>query len=128
MNRIITSRLSCLSLLLLAPMVVVGCTNCEECWDGCFAFCTGPCGDDPIGGDCNVQGGMFTVLCLAFVCQQNVCHSMCCQEFPDVPTLCPNLSGSQTEFLQACEEYHEVEECTEVFDFVAQSIDTDAEK
>jgi len=64
-----------MALLLLVPMIVVGYTDCEECWDECYAFCTGPCGDDPPGGDCGVQGRMFTVLCLAFVCQQNACHS-----------------------------------------------------
>lgn len=111
MNRMIRSRLSLLAVLLLFPMGALGCTDCEECWNECYAFCTSPCGDDLPGNGCDSERHLFSVFCLVFLCQQRLCHSSCCEEYPDDPTLCVDLSQSQTEAFGSCEEVPEVGEC-----------------
>jgi len=112
MNRIIRSRFSGIAVVLLFPLVFLGCSTCD---DTC-AFLSLPC----------LPGGSLFVMCWA------ACMSMCsgqqissdCTEHSD--ECAATFEQMQTLAIQFCEEYPE--ECQEYFDVWVESFDTDAEE
>ncbi len=101
MNRILRSKLSCIAVALLFPLVLLGCSTCKE---GCL-FLSVPC----------IMGGpMLWVVCLG------ACMSMCPQyqissDCTDTPDECVAMfEQMQIAAIQFCEEYPD--ECQEAFD------------
>ena len=100
MNRIIRSSLSVIAVVLLIPVVFLGCSTCE---DGCSLLSL-PC----------YLGGPLFLICWA-ACM-NVCVGQQtfsdCTESPDECTT--TFEELQIAAIQFCEEYPE--ECQEAFD------------
>ena len=114
MNRMRRSRLSCIAVLLIVSMAIVGCANCELCIGYCAYTFVPVCIIPP-----------FSIACMVW-CAQALCPHCIgtgayqdCAETPDECTA--TVEQLQTTAIQFCEEYPE--ECQEYFDAWVESLD-----
>ena len=120
MNSIIRCRLACLAVLLLLPLLLVGCVSSyEECVDNLLNFCEGLVDFYPPSAFACVLGG--TGICY------NAFHYATSQECTENPDQCnASFEYYQNAAVQFCEE--RPEECQQFFDCWVESFDTEAEE
>jgi len=127
MNRIRGSRLTFLAVIVLIPLVLVACQDCNQCENFCWELCPmcAPFFGHPI----------FCPLCIIFAYKP--CWNIFCDRFPgcddsepssadctDNPNECAVSSEYYQAAIQFCEDYPE--ECQEAFDSWVESLDEEA--
>ena len=109
MNRIIRSRLSCLAVLLLAPLALFACTNCDDCVGACYGVCF-PALINPL----------VYLMCVG-TCAGEFCTYACdFTELQQDSKYTPAFEYYQAA-IEFCEEYPE--ECQQAFDAWVESMD-----
>ena len=126
MNRILRSRLSCIAVVLLIPIILLGCDR-ETCLDAVFGVC---------GLGCNLPCGIVSDPLLFLLCMGGcvlVCTGPLIESCPsslecaDDPAECAaTWEQMQTTAIQICEEYPE--ECQQAFDTWVESFEEEAIK
>jgi hypothetical protein len=111
MHRKIESRLGSIAVVLIAFMVIIGCTPCTECWDECLYICDFDV--DPFGLESTCLVNCPILLCpLCYI-------SPTCTENPDE---CAATFGQfQLAAIEFCEQYPE--QCQQAFDTWVESMD-----
>ena len=112
MNQLIRSRVTCVAVLLVVSMAIIGC-NC----DLCIVLCT--------------PSWPLVELCVGFLCPGcwpsggPACSSATSQFCEDNPEECAaSFEQIQLTAIQICEEYPE--ECQQAFDTWVESLDEEA--
>lgn len=125
MNRMITSRLSGIAVVLLIPIILLGC-NEETCINAVFGVCglgcSLPCGYASLFipdffPACAVMCGFFCYFDLV-----ESCYSLNCTGDPD--ECAATFEQLQLEAIRFCEEYPD--ECQQAFDAWVEPLDTEA--
>jgi hypothetical protein len=108
MNRVVRSRLSGIAVLLITPLVLIGCMNCDICSTFCYEVC-------PDVG--------CMLICGFTLCGHCAGAPQGCTENADE---CAATSEYYQAAIQFCEEYPE--DCARILDALVGSLDTDAEE
>jgi len=116
MNRMIRTRLSGIAVLLVVPLIPMGCLTCEDC----TTFCDDLCYDVP-----PFPGLLICNMPCMFVMCWSTCASVYQSEESQVCLENPEECAAMSEYYQAaarfCEAYPE--ECQEYFDAWVESME-----